>query len=99
MLFMYNDNVRYRGVAQLVEQRSPKPPVACSSRVSPARTACVMRAVFLYLFYRKSRIKSILSRKNAPRSINRRGEYARKNFSARTKLYPSWLPQAFYNAL
>lgn len=98
MLFMYNDNVRYRGVAQLVEQRSPKPPVACSSRVSPARTACVMRAVFLYLFYRKRRLKSILSRKNAPRSINPAGRRA-IHFNAITKLYPSWLPQAFYNAL
>ena len=27
-----------RGIAQLIEQRSPKPSVACSTRVSPAKS-------------------------------------------------------------
>ena len=31
-------SIKYRGVAQVVEQRSPKPRVACSSRVAPATT-------------------------------------------------------------
>lgn len=32
--------VPYRGVAQLVEQRSPKPCRVCSSRITPARRVC-----------------------------------------------------------
>ena len=31
-------SIYHRGVAQLVERRSPKPRVACSSRVTPATT-------------------------------------------------------------
>ena len=44
----------------MVEQRSPKPPVACSSRVSPAKTACsTLRAVFLMILYPLRREKAI----------------------------------------
>ena len=43
----YNQNA-LRGVAQLVEQRSPKPPVACSSRVSPAKRFQINESVFYF---------------------------------------------------
>ena len=41
----------FRGVAQLVEQRSPKPPVACSSRVSPAKTSIIVWYWFFIYFH------------------------------------------------
>ena len=45
----------------MVEQRSPKPSVACSSRVSPAKKKHLLGAFFFLQFFRDSNTQLIAS--------------------------------------
>ena len=64
---------RIRGIAQLVEQRSPKPRAVSSKLTTPAITAQVLRSLcVLFLYSKQSALRqpafAVIQQKNTPKS-------------------------------